>query len=136
VLAKLIECEEGSSVDLHAVRVTSTKLFRLRIQNCVGNICGAINGGCSSFPVPISGFFAYLNGTRKDSSALIDQIFDALAEQTVTVPGASTVELILPRVAVQIKELKAQRTLVAPEVEAIVDTHPLTAVLISMLLSF
>ena len=63
---------------------------------------------------------------------LIDQIFAALAEQTVTVPGAATVELIIPRVAAQIKELKAQRALVATEVEAMVDAHPLTQVLISM----
>jgi hypothetical protein len=42
------------------------------------------------------------------------------------VPGAATVELIIPRVGVQIKELKAQRALVATEVEAMVDAHPLT----------
>lgn len=72
------------------------------------------------------------NHARKDPSALIDQIFAALAEQTVTVPGAATVELIIPRVATQIKELKAQRALVATEVEAMVDAHPLTQVLISM----
>ena len=41
-------------------------------------------------------------------------------------------ELIIPRVAAQIKELKAQRALVATEVEAMVDAHPLTQVLISM----
>lgn len=35
--------------------------------------------------------------TRKDPSALIDQLFAALAEQTVTVPGAATVELFIPR---------------------------------------
>lgn len=72
------------------------------------------------------------NHTRKDPSVLIDQIFAALSEQTVTVPGAATVELIIPRVAAQIKELKAQRGLVATEVEAMVDAHPLTQVLISM----
>lgn len=72
------------------------------------------------------------NHTRKDPSALIDQIFAALAEQTVTVPGAATVELIIPRVAAQINQLKAQRAIVASEVEAMVDAHPLTQVLISM----
>ena len=41
-------------------------------------------------------------------------------------------ELIIPRVAAQIKELKAQRAIVASEVEAMVDAHPLTQVLISM----
>ncbi|MEH0057962.1 IS110 family transposase [Auritidibacter ignavus] len=72
------------------------------------------------------------NHARKDPSALIDQIFAALAEQTVTVPGTATVELIIPRMAAQIKELKAQRALVATEVETMVDAHPLTQVLISM----
>ncbi|WHS34773.1 IS110 family transposase [Auritidibacter ignavus] len=72
------------------------------------------------------------NHARKDPSALIDQIFAALAEQTVTVPGTATVELIIPRMAAQIKELKAQRALMATEVEAMVDAHPLTQVLISM----
>src|SRR5699024_12085396 len=50
----------------------------------------------------------------------------------VVVPGAATVELVIPRVAAQIKELKAQRALVAAEVEEMVDAHPLTQVLISM----
>src|SRR5699024_8869501 len=72
------------------------------------------------------------NHARKDPSALIDQIFEALAQQSVVVPGAATVELIIPRVAAQIKEFKAQRALVATEVEAMVDAHPLTQVLISM----
>ena len=72
------------------------------------------------------------NHTRKDPSALVDQIFDALAKQTVVVPGAAVVELVIPRVAAQIKKLKAQRALVASEVEAMVDVHPLTQVLISM----
>lgn len=72
------------------------------------------------------------NHARKDPSALIDQIFEALAQQSVVVPGAATVELIIPRVAAQIKELKAQRALVATEVEAMVDAHPLTQVLISL----
>src|SRR5690625_1869245 len=72
------------------------------------------------------------NHTRKDPTALIDQIFEALAQQSVVVPGTATVELIIPRVAAQIKELKAQRALVAAEVEALVDAHPLTQVLISL----
>jgi len=72
------------------------------------------------------------NHTRTDPSTLVDQIFDALAQQPVVVPGAATVELVIPRVAAQIKELKAQRALVAAEVEEMVDAHPLTQVLISM----
>ena len=40
--------------------------------------------------------------SRKDPGPLIDQVFATLSEQTVTVPGADAVELIIPRVAAQI----------------------------------
>ena len=67
--------------------------------------------------------------SRKDPGQLIDQIFTALSEQTVTVPGADAVELVIPRVAAQIKELKRQRDIVAEEVEKLVDDFPLSTVL-------
>lgn len=70
--------------------------------------------------------------SRKDPGPLIDQIFTALSEQTVTVPGADAVELVIPRVAAQIKELKHQRDIVAEEVEKLVDDFPLSTVLTSM----
>ena len=57
------------------------------------------------------------NHSRKDPAALIDAVFTALGEQTVTVIGTEAVELVIPRVAAQIKELKHQRTIVAGEVE-------------------
>ena len=41
------------------------------------------------------------NHTRKDPSVLVGQTFAALAEQYGYVPGAATVELIIPRVAKQ-----------------------------------
>src|SRR5699024_6461048 len=44
------------------------------------------------------------NHTRKDPSGLIDAIFTALGEQTVTVPGSVAAELVIPRVAGQIAE--------------------------------
>ena len=72
------------------------------------------------------------NHSRKDPSPLIDHVFTALAQQTVTVPGADAVELIIPRVADQIKELKHQRDIVAAEVERLVDGFPLSQVLTSM----
>ncbi len=49
------------------------------------------------------------NHSRKDPAKLIDAIFTALDEQTVTVIGTDAVELVIPRVAAQIKELKEQR---------------------------
>lgn len=72
------------------------------------------------------------NHSRKDPAALIDAVFAALGEQTVTVAGTEAVELVIPRVAAQIKELKHQRTIVAEEVEKLLDDFPLSQVLMSM----
>lgn len=47
---------------------------------------------------------------------LIDKVVDAVSEQTVTAPGAEAVEIVIPRVAAQIRELKQQRDIVAGEV--------------------
>ena len=51
--------------------------------------------------------------SRRNPEVLIDQIFTALAEQTVVVPATAAVELVVPRVAGQVKELKEQRATVA-----------------------
>lgn len=67
--------------------------------------------------------------SRKDPGPLINQIFTALSKQTVTVPGADAVELVIPRLAAQIKELQHQRDIVADEVEKLVDNFPLSTVL-------
>lgn len=72
------------------------------------------------------------NHSRKNPGPLINQVFATLSEQTVTVPGADAVELIIPRVAAQIKELKHQRNIIAKEVEKLVDDYPLSTVLTSM----
>ena len=50
----------------------------------------------------------------------------------MTVAGTEAVELVIPRVAAQIKELKHQRTIVADEVEKLLDDFPLSRVLMSM----
>jgi transposase len=70
--------------------------------------------------------------SRRDPEALIDQIFTALGEQTVLVPATAAVELVIPRVAGQVKELKEQRATVAREVEAMLEDFPLASVLMSM----
>jgi transposase len=72
------------------------------------------------------------NHSRKDPAALIDSVFAAWGEQTVTVAGTEAVELVIPRVAAQIKELKHQRTIVAEEVEKFLDDFPFSTVLMSM----
>lgn len=72
------------------------------------------------------------NHSRKDPVNVVDAIFTALCEQTVTVIGSEAVELVIPRVAAQIKELKHQRAIVAEEVEKLLDDFPLSQVLMSM----
>ncbi len=67
--------------------------------------------------------FARLH-SRRDPEALIERIFTALSEQTVVVPAAAAVELVVPRVAGQVNELKAQRASVASEVEAMLEGLP------------
>lgn len=49
----------------------------------------------------------------------MDNIFVALATQTVTVPGTEAAELVIPQLAANIKALKAQRDTVAGQVEDI-----------------
>jgi hypothetical protein len=72
------------------------------------------------------------NHTRKDPATLIDAVLKALGEQSVTVAGTQAVELVIPRVAAQIKELRHQRAIVAEEVEKLLDDFPLSGVLMSM----
>ncbi len=63
---------------------------------------------------------------------LVDQIMTALDEQTVTVPGTSAAETILPRLADSLRDTLRQRDQVAGEVERMLDAHPLAPVLTSM----
>jgi transposase len=63
---------------------------------------------------------------------LVEAIFTALDEQTVTVPGSQAAETILPRLADSLGEVLRQRDQVAGEVERMLDAHPLAEVLISM----
>lgn len=62
---------------------------------------------------------------------LVDAIFTALGEQTVTVIGTEAVELVIPRVSPD-QELKHQRAIVAEELEKLLDDFPLSQVLTSM----
>lgn len=63
---------------------------------------------------------------------LVENILAALDEQTVTVPGTTAADTVLPRVADSLKTVLAQRKQVATEVEEILDAHPLAGVLTSM----
>jgi len=61
----------------------------------------------------------------------MDAVFTALNEQAVTLIGTEAVELVIPRVTGQIKELKQQRAIVAAEVEKLLDDFLLSSVLMS-----
>lgn len=61
-----------------------------------------------------------------DPEVLVDRIFTAFSEQTVVVPATAAVELVIPRVAGQVKELKEQRATVAREVEAMLEDFSLS----------
>ncbi|WP_216206273.1 IS110 family RNA-guided transposase [Amycolatopsis aidingensis] len=63
---------------------------------------------------------------------LVENILTALQEQTVTVPGTTAADTVLPRLADSLKTVLAQRKQVASEVEEILDAHPLAGVLTSM----
>ncbi|UQS21474.1 IS110 family transposase [Amycolatopsis thermalba] len=63
---------------------------------------------------------------------LVADIWTALGEQTVTVPGTAAADTVLPRLADSLKTVLQQRNQVATEVEDILDAHPLAGVLTSM----
>jgi transposase len=65
-------------------------------------------------------------------ATLVADIMAALDEQTVTVPGTTAADTVLPRLADSLKTVLAQRKTVAAEVEGILDAHPLAQVLTSM----
>lgn len=63
---------------------------------------------------------------------LTEEIFTALAEQTVTVTGTTAAEKIIGRLAQQLAQLSTQRSEIEAEILTVVDAHPLTQVLTSM----
>ena len=75
--------------------------------------------------------FARSKSTR-DPSRLIDEIFEALSQQSVSVSGTAAVELVIPTLALNIKTLKAQRVEVAEQVENLLANYPLLEVLMSI----
>ena len=63
---------------------------------------------------------------------LAEEIFQALAEQTVVVGGTNATRAVLPRLAEQLAALRRQRTEIAVEVAALVADHPLEPIITSM----
>jgi transposase len=63
---------------------------------------------------------------------LAEEIFAALAAQTVVVTGTNAAGVVLPRLAAQLAALRQQRAEVAEKVEELVAAHPLSKVLMTM----
>ena len=63
---------------------------------------------------------------------LIDDVFTALDEQTVVVPGTDAAALIVPSLASSLQAVLDQRKLLARRIEELLEAHPLSQVLISM----
>ncbi|WP_460994432.1 IS110 family RNA-guided transposase, partial [Sinomonas soli] len=63
---------------------------------------------------------------------LTEEVFTALGEQTVTVPGTDAAGVVIPILAEQLAALTRQRAQVAAQVEALVEAHPLHEVLTSL----
>ena len=68
----------------------------------------------------------------RNSTGIIADLFKAIGEQTVTVPGTTAAETVIPSIARQLMELKRQRRKTATQVERLLEDHPLLTVLTSM----
>lgn len=63
---------------------------------------------------------------------LVEDIFTALDEQTVVVPGTDAAALIVPSLASSLQAVLDQRKLLATRIEELLEAHPLSKVLTSM----
>ncbi|MCC5481312.1 IS110 family transposase [Streptomyces barringtoniae] len=63
---------------------------------------------------------------------LVDDVFDALDEQTVVVPGTNTLDVIVPSLAKSLAAVHEQRRALEAQIEALLEAHPLAEVLTSM----
>lgn len=63
---------------------------------------------------------------------LVEEIFDALDEQSVVVPGTDAASLIVPSLAGSLSSVLDQRRLLASRIEELLEAHPLSQVLTSM----
>ncbi|WP_406351806.1 IS110 family transposase [Streptomyces sp. NBC_01635] len=63
---------------------------------------------------------------------LVDDIFDALDEQTVVVPGTGTLDVIVPSLAKSSAAVHEQRRALEAQIAALLEAHPLSKVLTSM----
>jgi transposase len=63
---------------------------------------------------------------------LIDDVFDALDEQTVVVPGTGTLDIVVPSLARSLAAVHDQRRALEAQINTLLEAHPLSPVLTSM----
>lgn len=63
---------------------------------------------------------------------LIDEVFDALDEQTVVIPGTGTLDIVIPSLARSLAAVHEQRRALEAQIEALLEEHPLSKVLTSI----
>ncbi|WP_435878350.1 transposase [Streptomyces bobili] len=63
---------------------------------------------------------------------LIDEVFDALDEQTVVVPGTGTLDMVIPSLARSLGAVHEQRRATEAQITALLEDHPLSKVLTSL----
>lgn len=66
------------------------------------------------------------------ATRLIDDVFDALDEQTVVVPGTGTLDIVIPSLAASLAAVHEQRRSMEARINALLEAHPLSPVLTSM----
>ncbi|MET9325096.1 IS110 family transposase, partial [Streptomyces sp. NPDC003038] len=62
---------------------------------------------------------------------LFDEVFDALDEQTVVVPGTSTLDIVIPSLATSLTAVHNQRRSLEAQISTLLEAHPLHPVLTS-----
>ncbi|WP_055426436.1 IS110 family transposase [Bifidobacterium aesculapii] len=75
---------------------------------------------------------AWAKDNKLRAGTIIDDMFKAIGQQTVTVSGTLTAETIIPSIAHDIKTIKDRRRDLAAQVERLLEDHPLLRVLTSM----
>lgn len=75
---------------------------------------------------------AQLARAPRMAERLVEDIFAALDEQTVVVPGTDAAALIVPSLTGSLRSVLDQRKILATKIEELLEAHPLSQVLISM----
>lgn len=68
----------------------------------------------------------------RTANLLIDDVFTALDEQTVVVPGTGTLDTVIPSLARSLAAVHEQRRALEAQINALLEAHPLSKVLTSM----